>query len=296
MSLADNTLPEYSAYSPAYGEGSPAYAPYSPAYGEGSPAYAEVSPAYVPDQEELSKSYPPHYETEDDYRKYWDKNTQTMTHYFDKEKKTWIKNKTFNEIWNIKGGNEDTDFNVGETVFLRGSGYGNIPWKIKHIGDKFITVENDDIANQSGIEDSIQVVERAELMRPSDIHMANQYVHEQENPNMFDMPIMQNGGRGESSRNDPNIYFAPNIVVNTGNDNNMSIPGSPNDGNQMEQLSQPFNDGNVIRNVSMPQMNTPVQKLDAQESSNISDQSNNSNNSGGGILDFAKGFFIKKTE
>ena len=288
--------------SPVIDKTSPAYAPYSPAYEPDSAEMREMVsrrddeqyPSYEPT---MSDSYSSYGETEDDYRKYWDKETQQMTHYYDKEKKSWIKNKTFNDMWNIKGGDEEPDFNIGETVFLRGSEYGNIPWQIKHIGDKFITVVNDDIVNQSGIEDSIQVVERADLIRSSDIHMANQAnAREPYEKNMFDLPIMQNGGNHALPRNDPSIYFAPNIVVNTGNDNNMSIPGSPNDENHLEQLSQPFNDGNAIRNVSMPQMNTPIQKLDAQESSNISDQSSNSNTSGGGLLDFAKGFFIKKTE
>ena len=210
-----------------------------------------------------------------------------MTHHYDEESKTWIKNKTYEEIWNIKGG-QNSDFKIGEQVYLRG-GRDNSIWNVKHVGDKFVTVEND-APNYAGDDDNIQVVSRHELLRPSEVSIAK-------NDGLsFDKPMFsQMGGRERNPQNDSNdgkIVFAPQIVVTTGNDNNMTIPATssttemPN-----EHTPSPFNgESSVIRNISMDKMEPAKTDSISEAPSKEPEPSS----SGGGLLDFAKGFFIKK--
>lgn len=285
--------------SPQYPNVSPAYEPTSAELEEmqanaTSPTYAPTSPAYEPREnpEENMKIW-------EDHRKYWDPKEQRMTHRFDEETKTWIKNKTFEEIWAINGGSQ-TDFQLGEPVYLRGGENGGPDdiWAIKHIGDKFITVENKN-PNYSGGDDTIQVVERHELLRPSEINQANM-----EGGLSFDKPMFnQMGGRykqpqhSDGTNNDGKIIFAPQIVVTTGNDNNTTIPSSSVDGKELAQGSQgtqgsnSFNgESSVIRNISMDKMQ-PVMDSGLDP---IQKPAEPIGSGGGGLLDFAKGFFIKK--
>ena len=275
---------EKNANSPAYYPGSPAYAPGSPAYVPGSPTYVPGSPTYSPEKMTAADKME---ETMKEWRKYWDPENQRMTHHYDEESKTWIKNKTYEEIWNIKGG-QNSDFKIGEQVYLRG-GRDNSIWNVKHVGDKFVTVEND-APNYAGDDDNIQVVSRHELLRPSEVSIAK-------NDGLsFDKPMFsQMGGRERNPQNDSNdgkIVFAPQIVVTTGNDNNMTIPATssttemPN-----EHTPSPFNgESSVIRNISMDKMEPAKTDSISEAPSKEPEPSS----SGGGLLDFAKGFFIKK--
>ena len=277
--------------SPQYPDVSPAYQPTSAELEEmqanaASPAYVPTSPGYIP----TSPVYEPYAEEKiekdmkmwEEQRKYWDPIQQRMTHRFDEATKTWIKNQTYEEIWGLKGGN--SDFQVGEPVYLRG-GQDKSIWSIKHIGDKFITVENND-PQYGGGEDSIQVVEKHELLRPSDVPTANM------GGLSFDKPMFVGGREQRLPQNDSNdgkIVFAPQIVVTTGNDNNMTIPAVSNV--QEPQSGQPesFGEPSVIRNIPMAKME-PV-KMDLASETKAPEPPVSS---GGGLLDFAKGFFIKK--
>jgi hypothetical protein len=303
-SSLNEPLPQLLAESPSepppYPDVSPAYEPPpdSYPYPDDSYPYPDVSPAYEPTSAELAKMgtdssspvYNPNMEKHDkvweEWRKYFDPKEQRMTHRFDEATKTWIKTKTFDEIWGLKGGNPA--FQVGEHVYLRGR-EDNTQWTVKHIGDKFITVENRD-PHYMGGEDTIQVVETHELLRPSEVNRAEGL--------SFDKPVFsQIGGikRHSDYHNDPNngkIVFAPQIVVTTGNDNNMTIPA----GSSSPELSNSGQSGSigepsVSRNISMAKMEPakmgsfiePEEKREEPQSSG-----------GGGLLDFAKGFFIKK--
>jgi DNA-directed RNA polymerase II subunit RPB2 len=286
--------------SPQYPNVSPAYEPTSaelaemrgnstsPAYVPGSPESPQYSPPQgyqykQPNAEEMEKQM----KVWEEWRQYYDPEKQRMTHRFDEETKTWIKNQTFEEIWGMKGG--QPDFQVGEPVYLRG-GQDNTQWKIKHIGNKFITLENQD-PRYIGGDDTIQVVEKHELLRPNEVNRANN------NGLSFDSRPMFLGGREHNNNhqndsNDGKIVFAPQIVVTTGNDNNMTIPavsGSqemPNGGQ-----SDSFGEPSVIRNISMAKME-PVKMDSALEPETKAPEHGSSG--GGGLLDFAKGFFIKK--
>jgi hypothetical protein len=282
------------AESPQYPNVSPAYEPNSDEIAEmqanaASPAYVPTSPGYIP----TSPAYEPYekpvqekMEMWEEHRKYWDPKEQRMTHRFDEATKTWVKNKTFEEIWGLKGG-ENSDFQIGEPVYLRG-GQDKSIWSIKHIGDKFITVENRDPNYPGGGgEDAIQVVGKHELLRPSDVTSANIG-----GGLSFDKPMFgQMGGREQQNdSNDGKIVFAPQIVVTTGNDNNMTIPALSNAAEPVSEQPESFGGSSVIRSIPMAKMD-PV-KMDSVPEPKA--QEPPSSSSGGGLLDFAKGFFIKK--
>jgi hypothetical protein len=215
-----------------------------------------------------------------------------MTHRFDEATKTWVKNKTFEEIWGMKGGKPD--FQIGEPVFLRG-GKRRKPHKVKHVGDKFITVETQ---YPSDDEDTIQVVEPYELLRPSEIHQANI------DGLSFDRPMFNQMGNPTTSNNgypnqqsDGKLVFAPQIVVTTGNDNNTTIPAGSStpelmNGGQPESSS--FSGGSgAIQYISMAKME-PDKSNSLGEQPVKAPEQTASGSSSGGLLDFAKGFFIKK--
>ena len=119
----------------------------------------------------------------------------------------------------------------------------------------------------------------------------------------FDKPMFnQMGGRERHqnpnrSDNDGKIVFAPQIVVTTGNDNNTTIPNTttPTDGTELSSGSQgspaAFNgEPSVVRNISMNKME-PVMDSALEPAQKPAEPASSA---GGGLLDFAKGFFIKK--
>uniref|UniRef100_A0A6C0HIP2 DNA-directed RNA polymerase n=1 Tax=viral metagenome TaxID=1070528 RepID=A0A6C0HIP2_9ZZZZ len=288
--------------SPKYPDVSPAYEPTSAEMetlmlNATSPAYVPTSPAYEDREQTADEKMKADMKIWEEWRKYWDPETQSMTHRYDEATKTWIKNQLFEEIWDLKGGSSRPDFKVGEPVYLRGGeGEPNTIWAIKHIGDKFITVENPN-PNYSGGDDTIQVVGRHELIRPHEINMAN----DREGLS-FDKPMFnQMGGReripshSNGTNNDGKIVFAPQIVVTTGNDNTTTIPTPSSNTSDMSQDEQGpeaiTGEPSVIRNISMASPE-PVKMDSALEPA--PKPSSESSFSGGGLLDFAKGFFIKK--
>jgi len=291
--------------SPEYPDVSPAYQPTSSdieiiSENATSPVYVPSSPEYESREQTADEKMAENMKIWEEWRKYWDPKQQLMTHRYDEASKTWIKNQTYREIWGLNGGSQP-DFQVGEPVYLRGgeveNGGSNYIWSIKHVGDKFITVENKD-PNYSGGDDNIQVVQRHELLRPDEINPASINGEGLS----FDKPMisqMSGGGRPPhheyGTNNDGKIVFSPNIVVTTGNNNELSVPGLTSDATSIPQgVSTPvqFNgEPSVIRNISMNKMDTvmdsaldPVPKAAETTSSS----------SGGGLFDFAKGFFIKK--
>ena len=234
----------------------------------------------------------------EEWKRYYDPKAQRMTHRYDEATKTWIKNETFSEIWNMKGGvQQDNDLQVGEPVYLRGKSTNTV-WHIKHIGPKFITVETTDPLND---EDNIQVVTAQEIMRPNDIQMSNG------NNDIFDKPMFQGGNMSrdnypQNEQGSGKIVFAPNIVVNTGNDNNMTIPSSigtenmPFDNGLIgDNPYVPTADNGMIRNISMPTVE-PAKSSKHVETMPEEKPADSGATTGGGLLDFAKGFFIKKVQ
>jgi DNA-directed RNA polymerase II subunit RPB2 len=291
-------LGEYPDKSPQYPDVSPAYNPRSSEYKPRSPG----SPGYIPEEEEgeeneegVSPSTKKFHQDEkilEEWRKYYNPKEQRMTHRFDEATKTWVKNETFSEIWGLnKGGGKKSEYHVGEQVYLRGKN-PHILWKITNVGPKFITVESLS-PNNTEDGDNIQVVTHQEVMKPDDVHMA--HIHD----DRFDEPMLQLGNKPMNHSTEPDagkIVFAPNIVVNTGNDNTMTIPSStaaPGEpGSSIDNMYSSSNDGGIIRNISMPQVESA--KIKPEEPATEMKPPEPAATSGGGLLDFAKGFFIKK--
>jgi hypothetical protein len=284
----NNESPQYSRNeSPQYPDVSPAYRPPSSSSNEYVPG--SESPVY---KRPTSKEMEEHEKVWEEWRKYYDPQEQRMTHRFDEATKTWVKNQTFEEIWGLKGGKPA--FQMGEIVNLRG-GKDHKQHKIKHVGDKFITLETQ---YPSDDEDTIRVVEPYEILRPDEINYANTDGLSFDRPMFSPMDMRDYSNGPQKSHSDGKIVFAPQIVVTTGNDNNMTVPafsGIPESTNG-EQSDSSFAGGSeAIRNISMAEMAPAKNEYLPEQASKAPEPMANAS-SGGGLFDFAKGFFIKKTE
>jgi hypothetical protein len=119
---------------------------------------------------------------------------------------------------NQLGGEIIEQYTTGEEVLFRGDFLPNRIWKIKSVGDRFITITTD---NLEGLDDkdTIKVVRNMEIYRPADFtynqptientsHYSGQAVNQH-------IPTM-NGGINEGT---PAINFAPVFkIMNGGND------------------------------------------------------------------------------
>jgi hypothetical protein len=86
--------------------------------------------------------------------------------------------------------------------------------------------------------------------------------------------------------------------VTTGNDNNMTIPtvsSSPELSNSGQPDLSSFSGGSsALRNISMAKMEPVTTESLAELESKVPEPTTSSSSGGVGLLDFAKGFFIKK--
>jgi hypothetical protein len=113
-----------------------------------------------------------------------------------------------------------------------------------------------------------------------------------ENGIAFDKPMIHTGEYMNTAQpNADKIVFSPRIVVNTGNNNTITDDGAPGSESNPGTYQLPSNieRGMGVRNVSIPE---PVKMNPAEESREVVAEKPNS--VGGGLFDFAKGFFIKK--
>ena len=292
--------PEYDPSSPAYVPGSPAYVPGSPAYVPGSPAYAPGSPAYAPGSPTYHPNYgdnsPPYADASPAYSSPF-----SFTKNYGQDSPTYNPDSPVYEPTspdfpppNNVGGGIARDFQVGEIVYLRGGKKAASPFNVIKKGDKFLTVESMDPSNYE--DDSIQVVMPFELLKPEEIHEANQ------SANMFERPMIRQGtplgagtGQGLGQGTGPEgqgIVFAPVIRIVNGNDN------STNDGsndavrdpanNSMTQ-KDPFSVPVIKQTTDNARVIKNVEEMVASAPAAVESQS------GGGWLDFAKNLIIKKT-
>jgi hypothetical protein len=119
---------------------------------------------------------------------------------------------------NQLGGEIIEQYTTGEEVLFRGDFLPNRIWKIKSVGDRFITITTD---NLEGLDDkdTIKVVRNMEIYRPADFTY-NQYSVQTTSPYSGQavnqhIPTM-NGGINEGT---PAINFAPVFkIMNGGND------------------------------------------------------------------------------
>ena len=160
-SPAYNPNSPYAGESPPYAPGSPAYNPNSPYVGE-SPPYAPYSPAYAPGSPDYpppgSPDYPP----------------PGSTDYMD------IGGQSQRDNANMVGGKPS--FYTGGEVLFRGDSMSDRLWKIKNIGDKFITIETDNTTGLS-LTDCIKVVTQSDIYTPNTMNHRRNVMQPLYNPN-----------------------------------------------------------------------------------------------------------------
>ena len=117
------------------------------------------------------------------------------------------------------GGEIIEQYTTGEEVLFRGDFLPNRIWKIKSVGDRFITITTDNIEGLDD-KDTIKVVRTIEIYRPRDFtynghtgtENAPYYTNEQQHNST---PVSMNGGQ----QGTPAINFAPVFkIMNGGND------------------------------------------------------------------------------
>jgi hypothetical protein len=109
------------------------------------------------------------------------------------------------------------NYNKGEIVYFRGDNLVGRIWKIRNVGDRFITIETD---NLQGIEDkdSIKVVTEMDIYRPED------FAYNERNAEPITGVNQTMNGGGHSSKpnintiggSTPAINFNPVIRINNG--------------------------------------------------------------------------------
>jgi hypothetical protein len=125
------------------------------------------------------------------------------------------------------------NFNKGEIVYFRGDNLVGRIWKIRNIGDRFITIETE---NLQGIEDkdSIKVVTEMDIYRPEDFAYSERNAEPMTGVNQ----IMNGGGNYQKPNintmgtSTPAINFNPVIRINNGG-YDLSTDSQPNNTNEM---------------------------------------------------------------
>jgi len=169
-------------------------------------------------------------------------------------------------------------------VYLRGGKKANSPYQIIKKGDKFLTVESMDPSNYD--DDAIQVVMPMEILLPHEINHAAPTV------NPFQTPMIRHDNYQEqpSFPSKEGIVFAPVIRIVNGNDN------STNDGQPASAETTHGGDPFSVPVINMSGGNATPAKIEntvTREATPV--QAQESSSFGSGIIDFAKGFLIKKT-
>jgi len=233
--------------SPAYApnSGSPAYAPNS-----GSPAYApdSGSPAYAPNSG--SPAYAP--------------NSDSPAYAPNAE---------------IKGG--ENSYEIGDEVAYRGGDIKPRKWSIKHKGNKFVTIETEDLEGLEP-ENSIQVVPYSYVLPYSEnIMNPPTYI----NPNESYMtPQPQQQIPAIQTQPVPSQMPAINIVV--GDNNKITQDDAPQKGGENITQNNPI--GQNVGGSSI--------KESSSGGGGVGGSSQKSSGAESGVIDFSKGnFLIKKT-
>ena len=283
--------------SPAYAQGSPAYSPESNVYQNS--AESSVFNPNTPESYKLAhpEEYPPRFEPNSP-------DFPPPTRFEEISPVTVAYSPYFSpppSSEGMEGGK--SEYNVGDTVFLRGGKKPTSPYNIIKKGDKFLTIESLDPTNFE--DESIQVVTPMELCRQGDVH----YTNMMNNP--FSKPMIQSQYQGDShprinsqmpyGNDQGGIVFAPNIKIVNGPDN--SIGGEPTAENypsggqsQQDPFLKPIirtNGGgssNELQNATMSQIASMGNTVSESKPSNEKNDSMFD-----GMIDFAKSFVIKKT-
>ena len=198
------------------------------------------------------------------------------------------------------GGNNDyqmggnNDYKMGDNVMVRGDPTGQI-WSISNIGDKYLTIMipdtfmRPDTLMTGGSSDTLKVVDRNEIYPATDISPAlfnyGSYGGSPQNGNMFQNNLLApqrqnellNGGAAP-----PGMIFNPVIVV--GNDNTTGLGEGPSLPSSIHVPSKS----------SISDATIKLKKSGGGgEESNATEVASDKG-SGSSLIDFAKGFFVKK--
>jgi hypothetical protein len=265
-SMPSPESPDYPSTSPAYNPTtpeSPQYPQTSPAYNPMTPeslSYEPSSPPYNP----MAQESPPFNPTTPDESPPFNPTTP-------------------DESPPMSGG--EREFDVGEIVYLRGGKKADTPYNVIKRGDKFLTIESMDPSNYE--DDAIQVVLPFELFKQDEFNRAIQY-------DPFSKPLLQAPVRAISEQPGngypPGIVVAPVIKIVNGPDN--SIHDEPeNHSSEKDPFSVP-----VIRTLrGGNEAAAPLQIEKQQETHQPKAHDTAASSSGGGgFIDFAKNFIIKK--
>ena len=181
--------PGYNPNSPYVPEGSPGYNPNSPYTGEsppyapGSPAYAGESPPWATDSPDYpppgSPDYPPPGVND--------------------ETRRGLGGQSHRDNLNMIGGNT---LYKGCPVLFRGDSMNDRLWKIKNIGDKFITIETDNTTGLS-LSDCIKVVTHSDIYKPNTMNYR---------PNVM-QPLYKNPNEQPIQQKIPDSVSTPSINI-----------------------------------------------------------------------------------
>jgi DNA-directed RNA polymerase II subunit RPB2 len=197
---------------------------------EPSPDFPDTSPAYEPSQEEEiirnDDNSPPYNPFSDDnsppYNPFSDDNIGPTT-------PSMSPPEDIDEInERIRQSNlqlrKDADiiteqYSVGEEVLFRGDFLPNRIWKIKSVGDRFITITTDNIQGLDD-KDTIKVVTKIDIYRPNDFTYSEPNAESIRNYNEFTQkPNTMPTSGGGIQDGVPAINFAPVFkIMNGGND------------------------------------------------------------------------------
>lgn len=156
------------------------------------------------------------------------------------------------------------EFNLGEPVHYRGDTIPDRIWTVAYVGDRFLKIEDPKHGESL-------MVTALDIYRPGDYTYSSPYA-EQMGGGAMNMPMAQ--GQGPSQGGGTVINFAPKIMMG-GSD----FSGGAED--QVPPVATPKQD----------QTATVVAKAEPEKK-----EESNGSGTLGGVLDFAKGFFVKKRD
>jgi hypothetical protein len=163
----------------------------------------------------------------------------------------------------------------GDQVHYRGDSNPYRLWKVQHAGEKFHTIDTDDLEGLN-MEDSIRVVPKDQVYSPEDFTYSVPYAfqpQQSQNPIPGNMPLDSNMYPSYNTPCDTQINFAPVIKVIT-------------DGNDMSSSSGPSSTSEIPSNMN-PFLSNP-NPLETNISNSVSSENKM------GPIDFDKPIIIKK--
>ena len=235
--------------------------PESPAYSPESPAYSPESPAYIPV-------------------------TPTGSPFFSPESPTYSQNPREYSPHTPEGsppkmvGGKKREWHKNDPVFLVG-GKDTKPnrlWRIKHLGDRFVTVETNDFEN---LDDPVKVVTPMDLLDPEDVIRSNRHLQQQQQH--ANMMYNQQQQMHQPQSNVPVININPVMKVVNGDDKSTMI--ETDDAPQQQQQSS--------MNIPMPKSMNYTSDL-ASENFVVKKNTASAEDKPPNEIDFTKGGFLVK--